>query len=125
MTSNHSDAAARLAAIMAMPTIRPAQPTGSARSSPSCCEVVCPTIEAANSDATTRPTRAALWWCSTVPRKAGDTAVNSPSTAKPANPAIAARVNNPRTSGGTWSRRGRNDALVAGRHRLAHDEHDQ
>ncbi len=49
----------------------------------------------------------------------GDTAVNRPSTAKPANPAMAALTNTPRTCAGTATRCGRKDTVPpAGRDRL-------
>ena len=47
--------------------------------------------------------------CRTWARKLGETAVNRPSTANPANPAMAARTNTPRTSGGTDTRCRRQD----------------
>src|ERR1700722_1575263 len=85
------------------------------------------TVPTASSRNTTAPWTAWLPWCSTVPRKVGASAENSPSRAKAEKPAAAAAVNSPRPCAGNPSpakrmagrRRWRTVSGTRSRHRAA------
>ena len=87
-----------------MPATRIAQPTTSARFGAIRPANNWVTADATNTADATAPATAWLTTPMTSDRNAGATEANSPVTAKPANAAMAAIVNTPRTSGGTASR---------------------
>lgn len=83
------------------PTTSRPHPTGSARRTPTIGVSDCPAVEARNTEKTTAPVTARLCTSRVVATKLGATAVNSPSSAKPAKAATDAGTNTPLTSSGT------------------------